>query len=170
MAGCNAMVAISHAKGCSQQTAMRTSLLAFPSSFLLLVACSADEHVRPALEPPPAGKARFYFYRSLTPYGSTLWTAVSLNNRRVGYVAPGMVFYRDAEPGTYEIEVQSDKLYPNQFKTVSVGPASTTFVNIQELPFWGQSAWNWQGTTFVVTIVDPAIGSREISKLRPGPD
>ncbi len=149
---------------------MRVRLSAFASSLLLLVACGADEHVRPAAEPPPVDKARFYFYRSLTPYGSPLWTAVSLNNRRVGYVAPGMVFYRDVEPGTYEVEVRSDKLYPNQFKTVTVGPASTTFVNIQELPSWGQSAWNWQGTTFVVTIVDPAIGSREISTLRPGPD
>jgi hypothetical protein len=83
----------------------------------------------------------------------------------MGSSAPGTVFYRDVAPGTYEVEVRSDELYPNQFKTVRIAPGSITFVKIQEQPLWGQSGPD-QGATFVVTIIDPAIGSAEISRLR----
>jgi hypothetical protein len=62
--------------------------------------------------------------------------------------------------------VRSDHLYPDQFKTMRLAPGSITFVKIQEQPFWGQSAWQWQGTTFVVTIIDPSIGTVEINRLR----
>jgi hypothetical protein len=50
-----------------------------------------------------------------------------------------MVFYRDVAPGTYEVEVRSEELYPNQFKTVRLAPGSITFAKIQQ-PSWGKSA------------------------------
>jgi hypothetical protein len=58
----------------------------------------------------------------------------------------------------------ADELYPNQFKTVRLAPGSITFVQIQEQPLWGQSDLD-QGATFVVTIIDPAIGTAENEAL-----
>jgi hypothetical protein len=132
---------------------------------LSLFACSADLLEPVVASPPPADKARLYIYRDATIYGSQVWTAVSLDHTRLGDSAPGMVFYRDVAPGTYEVEVRSEELYPNQFKTVRLAPGSITFVKIQQ-PSWGQSGSDQQDATFVVTIIDPAIGTAEISRLR----
>jgi hypothetical protein len=117
-----------------------------------------------AAVPLPADRARVYVYRDLNPYDTTEWTAVSLNGEKIGNNAPGTVFYRDVPPGTYEIEVRSDQLYPNQFKTVVLAAGSTVFAKIQEVRHWGKS-FEGGGETFVVTIVDPATGYREIGAL-----
>jgi hypothetical protein len=116
--------------------------------------------------PVPAGMARFYVLREPTIYDSPTWTAVSLNGEVAGSSAPGTVFYRDVAPGTYRVEARSDKLYPDQVKTVVVRPGSATFVRVDNLPNWGQSPRQWQGTTFTVEIIDPAIGQLEIGKLQ----
>jgi hypothetical protein len=113
----------------------------------------------------PVDRARVYVYRDLNPYDTPAWTAVSLNREQIGDSHPGTVFYRDVVPGTYEIEVRSDHLYPNQFKTVTLPPGGSVFAKIQEVRFWGDS-FGGGGNTFVVTIVDPAIGSNEIGSLR----
>jgi hypothetical protein len=118
------------------------------------------------LSPVPAGMARFYVLREPTIYDSPTWTAVSLNGEVAGSSAPGTVFYRDVAPGTYRVEARSDKLYPDQVKTVVVKPGSATFVRVDNLPNWGQSPRQWQGTTFTVEIIDPAIGQLEIGKLQ----
>jgi hypothetical protein len=60
-------------------------------------------------------------------------------------------------------------LYPEQAKTVVMAPGTTTFVKIANLPYWGQTARRWLGTTFVVVIVDPAIGQVEIGGLQLAP-
>lgn len=133
---------------------------------LSLLACSGAPLEPVVASPPPADKARLYIYRDATVYGSQLWTAVSLDRTRVGDSAPGTIFYRNVAPGTYEVEVRSDKLYPDQFKTVRLAPGSITFVKIQEQPLWGQSGFGSKGTTFVVTIIDPAVATAEISRLR----
>jgi hypothetical protein len=119
-----------------------------------------------AATPVPAGMARFYVLREPTTYDSPTWTAVSLNGEVAGSSAPGTVFYRDVTPGTYRVEARSDKLYPEQAKTVVVRPGSATFVRVDNLPNWGQSPRQWQGTTFTVEIIDPAIGQLEIGKLQ----
>jgi hypothetical protein len=148
---------------------MRAGLFLLVAGGLLsLLACSAAPLEPVVASPPAADKARLYIYRDANIYGSQLWTAVSLDHTRLGDSAPGMVFYRDVSPGTYEVEVRSEELYPNQFKTVRLAPGSVTFVKIQQ-PSWGQSAFDQQGATFVVTIIDPAIGTAEISRLRPVP-
>ncbi len=134
---------------------------------LSLLSCTAVQCERPASASPPAGMARFYFFRSGSAYDSQQWTAVSLNRQKVGDSAPGSVFYRDVPPGRYEIEVRSDKLYPNQFRTVVVAPGSTTYVAVQNLPHWSQDGWQTQGTTFAVAIVDPALAVRQIAALCP---
>ena len=42
---------------------------------------------------------------------------------------------------------------------------STTFVKVVGLPYWGQSGLQWSGYTFVVAVIDPAIGQYEIGPL-----
>ena len=145
----------------------RFALLALAG--LLLASCAAPRTVRPGIEPPAAGMARIYFFRSGALIGSPSWTAVSLDGRYVGQSAPGTVFHRDVPPGTYEIEVRSAKLYPNQFKTVALKPGDILFAEIQQLPTWGQTGRQWVDTTFVVGIVDPAVAAREIATLKPTP-
>jgi Protein of unknown function (DUF2846) len=143
------------------------SLAVLALSALSLLSCTTAQCERPSAASPPAGLARFYFFRSGSVYDSQQWTAVSLNRQKVGDSAPGGVFYRDVPPGRYEIEVRSDKLYPNQFKTVVVAPGSTTYVAVQNLPHWSQGGWQTQGTTFAVTIVDPTLAVRQIAALCP---
>ncbi|HUH83398.1 MAG TPA: DUF2846 domain-containing protein [Stellaceae bacterium] len=129
-------------------------------------AAAAPEGSGAAAAPLAAERARVYVYRELNPYDSPTWTAVSLNREKVGNSAPGQVFYRDVAPGTYEIEVRSDYLYPNQFKTVTLAPGATVYAKIQDVRSWGKS-FDGGGTTFAVTIVDPAVARREIGALCP---
>ncbi len=118
-----------------------------------------------AIPPVPPGKARLYFYRSPDIYDAPEWTTVSLNGAVVGASAPGTVFYRDVAPGRYRIEARSDKLYPDQVKTVVAAPGMTIFVKVESQPYWGQTGWLWQGNTFLVAIVAPALGYEQISRL-----
>jgi hypothetical protein len=119
-----------------------------------------------ALPAVAATKARLIFYRGDNPYDGLDWTMVSVNGTRIGASAPGTVFYRDLAPGTYRIGVDSERLHPGQFKTVQVDGGSTTFVKVVGLPYWGQSGLQWWGSTFIVAVIDPAVGQREIGPLR----
>lgn len=131
-----------------------------------LIGCDTAPQQKLALPAVPAIKARLIFYRAANPYDGLVWTKVSLNGEPVGASAPGTVFYRDLAPGTYQIEVDSEKLYPHQFKTVAVEAGSTTFVKVVGLPYWGQSGMQWWGYTFTVAVIDPAIGQYEIGPLQ----
>lgn len=132
----------------------------------LLAGCDTAPQQKLALPAVAPTKARFIFYRSGgSPYDGLVWTRIWLNGIAVGDLGPGAVFYRDLPPATYHIEARSEKLYPNQFKTVTVEPGSTTFVKIVSEPYWGHER-DWQGDTFVVAIVDPAIGQSEIGPLQ----
>lgn len=133
---------------------------------MALLACSTAPREPVVISPPPADKARLYVYRDATIYGSQVWTELSLDRTPLGTSAPGTVFYRDVAPGTYEVEVRSDHLYPDQFKTVTLVPGGVTFVKIEEQPDWGKSAFGAKGTTFVVVIIDPGLGRAEIGGLR----
>jgi Protein of unknown function (DUF2846) len=147
------------------QEAMRqvlTILLA-----VLVIGCDTAPQQRSTTFPAQApGKARFYFYREMSPYMGLEWTEVSLNEVAMGSVAPGAVIYRDVAPGLYEVEVRSDRLYPNQFKMVAVEAGTSTYVRVDSQPFWGQSGVAWWGNTFVVAIVDPVIARQQIEGLR----
>src|SRR5487761_688353 len=147
-------------------TGMRRGLLSIIVPAVLMLAACADGPY-PGAEPAQApDKARLYVYRALNPNDSLLWTTVSLDRRPIGALGPGTVFYRDLPPGMYEIEVQSDQLYPGQFKTVRLVAGSRTYAEIQQQPFWGTPSYEWQGSTFLVAIVNPVVGARQIERLR----
>ncbi len=144
----------------------RRAFLAIPVIAAAIAGCGTMPQRQLALPAVAPTKARLVFYRSgSNPYDGLVWTKVLLNGQPVGDSGPGTVFYRDLAPGTYYIEVYSDKLYPNQFKTVVVEPGSTTYVKIVSEPYWGHER-DWQGHTFIVAIVDPAIGRYEVGPLQ----
>jgi Protein of unknown function (DUF2846) len=147
------------------ESEMRSRGLLLLCLLAALIGCDTGPQPKLALPPVSLAKARLIFYRTANPYDGLVWTRVSLNGERVGASAPGTVFYRDLAPGTYEVEVDSERLYPHQFKTVAVAAGSTTFVKLVGLPYWGQSGVQWWGYTFTVAVIDPAIGQYEIGPL-----
>lgn len=122
-----------------------------------------------AMPAVPPDKARLYFYRELEQYESLTMTTVYLNGQAVGASANGSVFYRDVPPGIYEVEVLTRGVYPNQFKTVAVEAGHTTFVKIESLMSWIGMGLTPKGDTYVVAIVSPELGRREILGLRFAP-
>src|ERR1700691_6186181 len=92
--------------------------------------------VAAALPPVPAGKARIFFYRWLEIYETTAATTAFLNGPPVGLTETGSVLYRDVEPGQYTISVVSQGVYPNQFKTVTVGPGQVIYARIESIRSW----------------------------------
>src|SRR5260370_13933299 len=131
-----------------------------------LIGCDIAPQQKLALPAVPATRARLIFYRAANPYDGLVWTRVSLNGERVGASAPGTGFYRDLAPGTYQVEVDSEELYPHQLKTVAVQAVTTTFVKVVGLPYWGQSGAQWAGSTFIVAVIDPAIAQSAIGPLQ----
>ena len=121
---------------------------------------------RPPLALPAASpiKARLVVYCDNNPYTDPSWTTVSLDGRLLGGIGPGYVFYRDLTPATYEIEVRSEQLYPNQAWTLQLGAGTTTYIDVQAVLGWGKS--EVQPTRpFTLVIVDPPTAERAIAPL-----
>ena len=143
--------------------------------FLLLVfalaACAGQaptfDDVAASQPPAPADTARIFLYRDFEPYQSLTWVPVFLNGKVVGAVGPGHVIMRDEPPGTYRIEAKSDGLWPDQVKTVAVAAGETVYAKISSFKNLDPTVDGMGATitTFVVTLVDPATGRREIGKL-----
>jgi hypothetical protein len=139
-----------------------------PLASLVIAAAIADcaEPARPPLVLPaaPADKARVVVYCDADPVTDPSWTTVSLDRTPLGGIGPGNVFYRDVAPGTYDIAVRSEQLYPNQVRTLSVGPGTTTFIDVQVVLGWGKSE-SKPTRPFTLAIVDPATAERAIAPL-----
>jgi hypothetical protein len=137
-----------------------------PGLAVSLVGCGTTTRSA-AIGPPPmaAGAARIYFYRENDYYAALVWTVVSLNHQKTGALGPGTAFYRDVAPGTYLISASSDHPYPEQARTVALAAGSTTFARVSAPALWGRSELIWQGDTFVVQIIDPAVGRLQIGNL-----
>ena len=105
---------------------MRTRWYLLICLFVAQTGCDAASQQKLALPPVAATKARLIFYRGDNPYDGLIWARLSLNRERIGVSAPGTVFYRDLAPGIYRIDVDSEKLYPRQSKTVVLAAGSTT--------------------------------------------
>lgn len=145
-----------------------------PVLLLLLVAGCAltppEGAVSGPLAPQPPGTARLVFYRTLQFYDSQAMTPVYLNGVATGVSQVGAVLYRDVAPGRYDLAVFSPRPYPDQFKTVVVKAGDVFYVRIDTLPkppcgrF--QPAEPCNTDTFLVTVVDPAVGAQQIQGLR----
>ena len=134
-----------------------------------LGACAAPptyEQIAPTLPPLAPNMARIFVYRDYETYQSLAWVPVFLNGVRVGAVGPGYVMMRDVPPGTYDIVVASQGLYPNQDKVVVAAPGQSFYAKIETLRGLDPSADRAVPlTTFVVVLIDPEIARREIAHL-----
>ena len=121
--------------------------------------------VAPSLAGPAPGLARIVVYRDWS-YQSPSWVPVFFNGARVSAVGPGYVMLRDVPPGTYDISVASQGLYPNQNKVVTGAAGQTFYAKIETVRGIDPTANRPVPlTTFVVVLVDPAIAQREIAPL-----
>jgi len=133
--------------------------------------------------PGPASPtlARVYIYRDNGNYQNLSWTAVTFNGAHVGDSAPGTYFYRDVQPGTYVIALRSEEANPDERKTVTVAPGSTTFVKVwarsdyaASVPAVHTRKMHFDGIQtshmpdiFAATIEPPTVAVPEISRLEP---
>lgn len=126
--------------------------------------CAAAARPPLTLPAAPPDKARLVVYCDADPVTDPSWTTVSLDRAPLGGIGPRNVFYRDVAPGTHEIEVRSEQLYPNQSRTLSLEPGTTTFVDVQVAIGWGKSEAK-PTRPFTLVIVDPATAERAIAPL-----
>ena len=121
--------------------------------------------VAPSLAGPPPGMARIVVYRD-QGYQALSWVPVFFNGARVSAVGPGYVMLRDVPPGTYDISVASQGLYPNQNKIVAAAPGQTFYAKVETVRGTDPSANRPVPlTTFVVVLVEPETAQREIAPL-----
>jgi hypothetical protein len=121
----------------------RTGIRAFAAGVLAIVAAACTQPRGPniesdaaALAPPPQGLARIYFYRSGTPLMAMVEPAVIVNGRKVGELAPGEVFYRNARPGQYKVWLDTDAEAPVAFRLEA---GARRFVRVE--PDWAGLGW-----------------------------
>lgn len=121
--------------------------------------------VAPSLPALALGMARIVVYRDYS-YQSPSWVPVFFNGARVSAVGPGYVMLRDVPPGTYDIAVASQGLYPNQDKVVAAAPGQTFYAKIETVRGLDPTANRPVPlTTFVVVLVEPETAQREIAPL-----
>jgi hypothetical protein len=131
----------------------------------LLAAAACAPPARPlTLSAAPADKARLVVYCDNNPVNDPSWTTLSLDGAPLGAIGPGNVFYRDVVPGTHEIAVRSEQLYPGQAKALSLGAGTTTYVNVQVVIGWGKSETK-PTRPFALALVEPAAAEPAIAPL-----
>ena len=126
--------------------------------------------------PSSPALARIYFYRLVESNDVTRWTSVWLNDSKVGDLGERSYFYRDVQPGTYKVGVQSDVPYQDQYRTVTLAPNSTTFIRVFIVPGYGiqfnpgsqYSAGSiYRPAVFGNRVEDAAVARQEMAGLRP---
>jgi|SRR5579864_1400505 len=117
----------------------------------------------PKLSP---NQARIFFYRDYELYEGTGRPYIRLNGMPAVISEPGGVSYRDVGPGTYLISVDSIGRYPNQDKTATLKPGEVLYVKIESDRAYNEGFVNPGPDTFVVVIIDPTQGQREIETRR----
>jgi hypothetical protein len=155
---------------------VRIGRRALLGTLLLLVAGCAVTSIPPGealqgpLPPLAPGSARLVFYRALDPYATQSMPTLYLNGTASGITQNGAVLYRDVPPDQYDITLAPSLPWPNQFKTVVVRAGDVFYVAIATRPYLAcgraNSTQACYGDTFLVNVVDPAIGAQETQGLR----
>jgi hypothetical protein len=137
---------------------------------LMLAACQGrvSEPVMASVTVPPvaAGLARVYFYRDWEPYESLSRPRIYLNDAPAEISEPGGVSFRDLPPAEYYITVDSQGVYPHQFKTLVLRPGDTRYVKIESLINWYRGGQFWYRDTFVVELIPERQAQSEIGEMR----
>ena len=126
-----------------------------------LTACNAtlEPPERPVAAPPPpvlgGEQARLYFYRPNNSLFPAIRPEVIINGRKVGVSIVGEAFYRDAQPGRYEIFLTSDD---EELLTVTLMPGEIHYVRTS-------IAMGWLGPHLAPTSVGAEEGELEVQGL-----
>ena len=126
-----------------------------------LAACSVpfDPPARPVAAPPPpvvrTDEDRLYFYRPNDSLFPAVRPEVIINGHKVGVSVVGEAFYRDAQPGRYEIFLTSDD---EDLLTVTLTQGQTQYVRTS-------IAMGWLGPRLAPTSVEPELGELEVQSL-----
>ena len=138
---------------------------------LMLAACQVP--VTPpgsvTVAPVPSGLARIYFYRDWEPYESMARPLIYLNDVASQISEPGGISFRDLPPGEYHISVDSQGVYPHQFKELTLRPGDVRYVKIESLASWYASLGHHhfgQRDTFVVELIPERQAQDEIIDKR----
>jgi len=115
--------------------------------------------------PVGSGLARIYFYRDWEPYESLSRPLIYLNDAPVEISEPGGISYRDLSPGDYHISVDSQGIYPHQFKELGLRAGDVRYVKIESLRNWYRGPF-WSRDTFVVELIPERQAQDEIADKR----
>ncbi|MCZ4281736.1 DUF2846 domain-containing protein [Kiloniella laminariae] len=94
----------------------------------LLVACGPDKNARPITSSLPQAsseQARIYFYRSKVPFLAAVQPEFLVNGKAVGTAVLNQVFFRDALPGNYEIQISS---HMKKILPLTLKPGETYYI------------------------------------------
>ena len=116
--------------------------------------------------PPQNGKARLLVYRDDDVSQSLAWVPIKLDGNTLGGVGPGHVMVCDVPPGTYVLEAQSQGLWPEQNKTVTIGAGRQIYARIGSFRTIDPSSHSQAlMTTYVVMLQDTRTGRRDVGRL-----
>src|ERR1700730_3643008 len=136
---------------------------------LLLTACqgrvSEPMMASVSVAPVASGLARIYFYREWEPYESLSRPRIYLNDAPAEISEPGGISFRDLSPGEYHISVDSQGVYPHQFKTLVLRSGDIRYVKIESLRNWYRGPF-WYRDTFVVELIPERQAQNEIGDMR----
>lgn len=107
--------------------------------------------------PPPLAKAkgRIYFYRLAKIWGAALYPRIRLNGETIGKPIAGRFFFKDVDPGTYEIAIRTEVLR-KLVLTISAG--QTQYVRISV-------GFGWLIGRFRLELVTPEAAEPEMREL-----
>jgi hypothetical protein len=137
---------------------------------LLLAACQGrvSEPVMASVNVAPvaSGLARVYFYRDWEPYESLARPRIYLNDAPTEISEPGGISIHDLPSGEYHISVDSQGIYPHQFKTLFLRPGDIRYVKIESLRSWYRDSRLRDRDTFVVELIPERQAKGEIGDMR----
>ncbi|HKF72997.1 MAG TPA: DUF2846 domain-containing protein [Stellaceae bacterium] len=143
---------------------------------LMLTACQGrvtEPSIASAtIVPVAAGQARIYFYRDWEPYESLSRPLIYLNDTAAEISEPGGISFRDLAPGEYHISVDSQGVYPHQFKELALRAGDIRYVKVESLASWytgrGPGHLGYRDT-FVVELIPERQARDEITDKRYAP-
>jgi hypothetical protein len=111
--------------------------------------------VAPGPPPPDKDKGRIYFYRLAKLWGAALYPRIRLNGEKIGRPIAGRFFFRDVDPGTYEIAIKTEVLR-RLVLTISAGQTKYVRVSV---------GFGWFIGRFRLEAVAPAAAETEMGEL-----
>lgn len=159
---------------CALKTRLRHGILAMGQraviAFLLAASygCAAPSPPGGAavVSPQPAaGQARIWVYREYEPGQSLARPYVRINGQILGISEPGGSFYRDVQPGSYSLTVDSTGRDVYQFADVNLAAGQTVFIKVEVSRLW-ESDLNYTADTFYTRVIPAQAATAELRRSR----